>query len=232
MVPPTHLPAPPVIADDWALFLDVDGTLLEFAATPEGVQVPPGLVARLAGVQRHLGGALGLVSGRRLAQLDELFAPLRLRGLTLDLEGQYFEDFVRLGPAPAFVDGGGFDGQTTRRFAERWPDYRRVYYVEATVEGGRRLRSMASFDGIWRTLYSDLPLGVTFAGGAFAVTATLGGPVRRFSVGVESEQPQAGPVGPHDMQPQRILERFAPGEHECGAVRGPGGRLARDARPA
>ena len=95
MVPPTHLPAPPAIADDWALFLDVDGTLLEFAATPECVNVPPGLVARVAGLQRHLGGALGLVSGRRLAQLDELFAPLRLPAAGLHgLERRHADNHV------------------------------------------------------------------------------------------------------------------------------------------
>lgn len=75
---PAHLPPPPAIADDWALFLDVDGTLLPFAGTPDAVRVPAGLVDALAALQRRLGGALGLVSGRRLAQLDALFAPLKL----------------------------------------------------------------------------------------------------------------------------------------------------------
>ena len=75
---PAHLPPPPAIADDWALFLDVDGTLLEFAESPELVRVPPGLVDTLASLQRRLEGALALVSGRRLAQLDQLFTPLRL----------------------------------------------------------------------------------------------------------------------------------------------------------
>src|SRR5690606_5903977 len=73
-----HLPPPPAIADDWALFLDVDGTLLEFAESPELVRVPAGLVDTLASLQQRLGGALALVSGRRLAQLDQLFTPLRL----------------------------------------------------------------------------------------------------------------------------------------------------------
>lgn len=75
---PAHLPPPPAIADDWALFLDVDGTLLEFAESPERVRVPPGLVDMLASLRQRLDGALALVSGRRLAQLDQLFTPLRL----------------------------------------------------------------------------------------------------------------------------------------------------------
>jgi trehalose 6-phosphate phosphatase len=47
------------------LFLDVDGTLLDIAPRPEAEQA--------------LGGALALVSGRPIAELDRLFAPLRLR---------------------------------------------------------------------------------------------------------------------------------------------------------
>ena len=58
-----------------ALFLDVDGTLLEIAPRPELVRVPdglPSLINRLS-VQRE--GALALISGRPLAQLDRLFQP-------------------------------------------------------------------------------------------------------------------------------------------------------------
>lgn len=58
-----------------ALFLDVDGTLLELAPRPELVAMPPGLPALLDCLGRERGGALALVSGRRLADLDRLFAP-------------------------------------------------------------------------------------------------------------------------------------------------------------
>jgi trehalose 6-phosphate phosphatase len=60
------------------LFLDVDGTLLDIAQRPEMVQVEPQLVADLAAAERALGGAVALISGRRIADLDALFAPLRL----------------------------------------------------------------------------------------------------------------------------------------------------------
>lgn len=43
---------------------------------------------------------------------------------------QYFEDFLGLKPGEVFVDGGGFDGQTTISFIERCPDYRSVYFFE------------------------------------------------------------------------------------------------------
>jgi len=62
-----------------ALFLDVDGTLIDFAASPAEVIVPAGLVDDLASIERTLGGALALVSGRTIADLDHLFRPLRLR---------------------------------------------------------------------------------------------------------------------------------------------------------
>jgi trehalose 6-phosphate phosphatase len=62
-----------------ALFLDVDGTLLDLAARPGDVVAPAGLVATLAGAERKLGGALALISGRAIDDVDRLFAPLRLR---------------------------------------------------------------------------------------------------------------------------------------------------------
>ena len=73
-----HAPPPPLAHASTALFLDVDGTLLEFADHPDAVRVPAALPQVLETLQARLGGALALVSGRTLAQLDALFAPLRL----------------------------------------------------------------------------------------------------------------------------------------------------------
>ncbi len=60
------------------LFLDVDGTLLDFAPTPDGVSVDDGMLVLLSRLRETLGGALALVSGRPLAQIDALFRPLVL----------------------------------------------------------------------------------------------------------------------------------------------------------
>lgn len=69
---------PPRNRHDWSLFLDVDGTLLEIAETPGGVHVSDSLKELLLRETRMRAGALALVSGRSLADLDVLFAPLRL----------------------------------------------------------------------------------------------------------------------------------------------------------
>lgn len=74
-VPPPPIPAPEA---RWALFLDVDGTLLELAPTPDSVKIPDGLVDLLRRLHAHLDGALALVSGRRIEVVDALFAPLQL----------------------------------------------------------------------------------------------------------------------------------------------------------
>ena len=65
--------------DQTALFLDVDGALLDLAASPAAVVVPHGLVECIADIERALDGALALVSGRTFEDLDRLFWPLRLR---------------------------------------------------------------------------------------------------------------------------------------------------------
>ena len=75
---------PKMAADDLdfqhaALFLDVDGTMLDIAATPDRVVVPEGLAETIARLERLLGGALAIVSGRTLANIDRLFFPLRTR---------------------------------------------------------------------------------------------------------------------------------------------------------
>ncbi|WP_369979880.1 trehalose-phosphatase [Xanthomonas bundabergensis] len=71
-------PPPPRLDDACALFLDVDGTLIAFADRPDGVHLLPEVREAIGRLSARLGGALALVSGRPLAQLDALFAPLRL----------------------------------------------------------------------------------------------------------------------------------------------------------
>jgi trehalose 6-phosphate phosphatase len=70
--------AAPAPSREWCLFLDVDGTLIEIAETPSAVVVDPSLNTLLSAVAQRLNGAVALVSGRSIATLDRLFAPLKL----------------------------------------------------------------------------------------------------------------------------------------------------------
>ncbi|MBN8943548.1 MAG: hypothetical protein J0H01_28840 [Rhizobiales bacterium] len=65
---------------DYALYFDVDGTLVDIAETPERVTVPTDLAGDLAGVRRQLGGAVAVVTGRRLADVERLLAPAEVVG--------------------------------------------------------------------------------------------------------------------------------------------------------
>jgi trehalose 6-phosphate phosphatase len=73
------MPAPPdnFEPSKLALFLDVDGTLLDIEDHPEGVHATDSLVELLARLSAGLGGALSLISGRPVADIDRIFAPAR-----------------------------------------------------------------------------------------------------------------------------------------------------------
>lgn len=75
MVRPKRLVADP---SEWALFIDIDGTLLDMAPTPDSVVVPPGLVRVLEALAHRFAGAVALSTGRRVCDADRLFAPLKL----------------------------------------------------------------------------------------------------------------------------------------------------------
>ena len=68
----------PPVPRDAALFIDVDGTLLEIVARPDDVRVDQALLGQLRRIHDGLDGALALLSGRPIEQLSRLFAPLEL----------------------------------------------------------------------------------------------------------------------------------------------------------
>ena len=61
-----------------ALFLDFDGTLVDIAPQPDEVIVPSGLVPALESLSQYLGGAIALISGRPIGQIDQYLQPLQL----------------------------------------------------------------------------------------------------------------------------------------------------------
>ena len=71
--PASHALPPPL--DQTALLLDIDGTLLDLAPTPREVWVPPDLANTLSRLLMRTSGALALISGRSLNDIDLIFAP-------------------------------------------------------------------------------------------------------------------------------------------------------------
>jgi trehalose 6-phosphate phosphatase len=61
-----------------ALLLDVDGTIIDIGPSPMAVHVPDTLCVSLKRLLAATGGALALVSGRPIRDLDRLFSPLTL----------------------------------------------------------------------------------------------------------------------------------------------------------
>jgi trehalose 6-phosphate phosphatase len=88
---------PPVPGENWALFLDLDGTLLDIAETPDAIVVPHALIPALKSAAAWLDGALAIVSGRTLQNIDAILSPLVLpsageHGAVLRLPGGVIEE--------------------------------------------------------------------------------------------------------------------------------------------
>lgn len=67
-----------ILQPSCALFLDFDGTMVDIAPQPHAVEVPKLLVGMLRDVLDYLGGAVAVISGRPIEQIDSFLAPLRL----------------------------------------------------------------------------------------------------------------------------------------------------------
>lgn len=87
-----------------ALFLDIDGTLLDLATRPDAVLAPEGLLGTLARAVGKLEGALALVSGRTIDEIDRLFSPLLLRASGVHGAQIRFEPGGPIEIAPAAVE--------------------------------------------------------------------------------------------------------------------------------
>lgn len=62
---------------DWALFLDFDGTLVDIAPSPTSIQIPEELPSLLARLSAALSGAVAIVTGRSVTDLERYVAPTR-----------------------------------------------------------------------------------------------------------------------------------------------------------
>lgn len=96
---------PALLTGEWALFLDIDGTLLEHAEHPDAVSVSDELRSLLQGLDHKLNGALAFITGRSVAAADQLFQPLKLRAAGLyGLEHRLLpDDDVEIADEPADI---------------------------------------------------------------------------------------------------------------------------------
>jgi trehalose 6-phosphate phosphatase len=76
----TDIAVPPLAANlrRCAILLDIDGTILDIAPSPQQVWVPTGLRRTLSRLLELTGGAVALVSGRSINDVDLIFSPLQL----------------------------------------------------------------------------------------------------------------------------------------------------------
>ncbi len=99
--------------DQFAILLDVDGTILDLAPTPREVFVSHALRDTLARLWQRTGGAVAFVSGRPVSELDLIFSPLQLPAIG----GHGAELRAAAGAAPEAPRLPPLDPSVKRQFA-------------------------------------------------------------------------------------------------------------------
>jgi trehalose 6-phosphate phosphatase len=90
-----------LLGENWAFFLDVDGTLIDIAPTPARAKATPETIGLLERLNLRFDGAVALVSGRSIAAIDQIFEPLKLAAAGLhgierrDSRGKFIRAPVR-----------------------------------------------------------------------------------------------------------------------------------------
>jgi trehalose 6-phosphate phosphatase len=184
--------SPDLEGDDWALFLDIDGTLLDYAEHPEAVVVSDELRALLGALEKKFGGAVAFVTGRPVAMVDRLFAPLLLPAAgVFGLEHRLRPDGpVELTGAPADLDAladeleAEFAGESV--FIERKGAVLGVHARTARHILARATelveRALARLPAGYRLLHGNIGFEL------MPLDAVKGGAIRRFM----TEKPFAG----------------------------------------
>jgi trehalose 6-phosphate phosphatase len=113
---PDAVPVPHALVphlNETAILLDIDGTLLDLMPTPREVWVPPGLSETLTGLAERTSGALAMVSGRSLNDIDLIFAPEVFRAVA----GHGAEMRLSVGNEADAVHAPPMDKELKRRLA-------------------------------------------------------------------------------------------------------------------
>ena len=93
-----------------------------------------------------------------------------LENFRFRIKEQYFEEFIKINMCEGFIDGGGFDGETSKSFVQLYPDCQHIYYIEPNLESfeksQKNLKDIAKIKffkkGLWHTsetLFFDNSLG-------------------------------------------------------------------------
>ncbi len=100
-----------------ALFLDIDGTMIEFAPTPDEVIVPPELSGILARLSEESEGGLAIITGRGIESADRLFRPIEFPMAGLHGGEFRFDGTHEMVPAPVAPECWREEArELTRRF--------------------------------------------------------------------------------------------------------------------
>ncbi len=75
---------PPAACAHWAYFMDIDGTLIDIAESPDAICIDHALLGLIACLHRACDGAVALISGRSLADIER-----RLGGVRIPVAGQH-----------------------------------------------------------------------------------------------------------------------------------------------
>jgi len=127
-------------AINWALFLDVDGTLLPFAERPDLVRVSDRLKSAIESIGPRLEGAIALVSGRTIEDLDRLFQPLQLPAAGLHaINPVPVTEAARIPDIEEVIDAQ----LVALRIIERAEEFRPAFDLAAADEIAQRLRAGA-----------------------------------------------------------------------------------------
>ena len=115
--------APPTLdPDHHALFLDFDGSIVDFAMTPDEIAVGPETILVLGQIFRRFRGALAIVTGRRIADVDDHLAPLKLPASGVHgLEFRSKPDELKRAPVSEELS------EVRRRLAQAVPRTDRIY---------------------------------------------------------------------------------------------------------
>jgi trehalose 6-phosphate phosphatase len=147
------LPAPPEVDASGAAFLfDIDGTLADIASTPDRVSIPSQTRAqlqRLSGITR---GAVGIVSGRPIAEIDRLLSPLRVIAAGIHGAERRGSDGVvhRISPDPARLSEVS---RALRQAADTLPG---VLFEDKGIAFALHYRNAPAFEPLARKLVNEL----------------------------------------------------------------------------